>query len=186
MENQSRFLDLRSGVGLIIANMIGAGVFLSAGFMAQDMSAGPLLLAWVFGAVLALCGAIAYGAVAADSGESGGEYRYLSDHIHPFLGYMAGWGSLLLGFSAPIAVDAIAVGAYGNTLVDTGIDPRHIGAFSIVLLCGVHAFHLQTSRGIQNALVALKLVLVLGFVALGLSVGSAAWPSLLLAVTTTL
>lgn len=29
------FLDLGSGVGLVVANMIGAGVFLSAGFMAQ-------------------------------------------------------------------------------------------------------------------------------------------------------
>ncbi len=172
----SGFLDRWSGAGLVVANMIGAGVLLSAGFMAQEMSAGPILLAWAFGLLIALLGAHTYGAIASINGQSGGEYRYLSDYLHPSLGYLAGWGSLLMGFSAPIAVDAVAVGAFANTIVP-GPDPRILGSAVIVLLTVAHSMHLEASKWTQNALVLVKIVLVTGFVLLGLAVGSHAWPT---------
>lgn len=174
--DRTGFIDLPSGVGLVLANMIGAGVLLSAGFMAQSMGPGPILVAWVFGLGLALLGARAYGAIAAVSGESGGEYRYLLDYVHPALGYLAGWGSLLVGFSAPIAVDAAAVGAYANTLA-SGPDARITGSLVIVALTAVHARNVRSSKLAQDALVLVKVVLILGFVALGLAYGSWAWPS---------
>ena len=108
---------LWSGVGLVAANMIGSGVFLSSGFMAQDMGPGTILVAWLVGAALALAGAQAYAALARAIPRSGGEYRFLSELLHPALGYLAGWASLLVGFSAPIAVNALAAGAYTATLV---------------------------------------------------------------------
>ena len=78
MIQEARHLGLRSGIGLVISNMVGAGVFLSAGFMAQDMGPGTILIAWVVGAVIALSGAKAYAQVAAWVPRSGGEYRFLS------------------------------------------------------------------------------------------------------------
>ncbi len=170
------FLGLTTGAGLVIANMIGAGVFLSAGFMAQEMGPWAIMAAWLFGAFLALCGARTYGAVAGKVARSGGEYRYLSDLVHPFLGYLAGWGSLLLGFSAPVAVGAYAAGAFLNTLVD-GPDPRVTGAALIVALTAAHALRLGVSRWTQDVLVGIKLVLVAGFVALGLALGSHELPT---------
>jgi len=104
-----------SGAGLVIANMIGVGVLLSTGFMAQDMSSGPIMLAWVIGAVIAGLGVVSYAGLVSVIGESGGEYRFLSDLFHPFLGYLAGWGSLILGFSAAIAVE-IPEAPVGGTL----------------------------------------------------------------------
>jgi APA family basic amino acid/polyamine antiporter len=109
-------LGLGSGVGLVVANMIGAGVFVSAGFMAQQLRPGVILLAWAVGAALALAGAIAYGGVVRVCPRSGGEYRFLSDLLHPFAGYLAGWTSLLVGFSAPIAAPALAAGPFARTL----------------------------------------------------------------------
>ena len=106
MSDTSGHLGLRSGIGLVVSNMVGAGVFISAGFMAQDLSPGLILASWLIGALIALCGARSYAAVATWVPRSGGEYRYLSDLMHPALGCLAGWGSLLVGFSAPIAVDA--------------------------------------------------------------------------------
>ena len=156
--------------------MIGAGVLLSTGFMAQSMSAGPILGAWVLGLIIALLGARSYGAIAAVSGRSGGEYRYLSDYLHPSLGYLAGWASLLLGFSAPIAVDALAVGAYAKTLAPAP-DPRILGTGVIVLLTAAHAMNLSASKWTQNALILVKIVLVAGFVAIGLAAGSYVWPT---------
>lgn len=169
-------LGVRSGIGLVVANMIGAGVFLSAGFMAQDM--GPLVImgAWVFGAFLALCGVRTYGALARHVDTSGGEYRYLSDWLHPAVGYQAGWASLLLGFAAPVAIDAYAVGAFLNTL-GPGLDPKLTGAFLIVVLTALHAVHMSWSKWGQNLLVIAKIGLVLGFLALGLAAGSHSLPA---------
>jgi APA family basic amino acid/polyamine antiporter len=168
-------LGLWSGVGLVVANMIGSGVLLSTGLMAQEMRPGAILLAWVVGALIALAGTRAYSAVAQVIPRSGGEYRYLSDLLHPFVGYLAGWTSLLVGFSAPIAAAALAAGHFART-VWPWVQPQPAGVLLIVVLTCLHALGFELSRGTQNALVALKAALLAGFTALGLS-HAAAWPS---------
>ncbi|MEL6348630.1 MAG: amino acid permease [Myxococcota bacterium] len=175
MEARRRWLGLGSGIGLIMANMIGAGVLLSTGFMAQQMGPGAILLAWLAGGGLALCGAMAYADVARLIQESGGEYRYLSRMWHPLLGSLAGWGSLLLGFSAPVAIDAFAIGAFTNTLVD-GPDPRILGTLVIGFLTLAHATRRDLSHHTQNLLIALKVGLLVSFIVLGLFLGEWRWP----------
>ncbi len=169
-------LGLFSGMGMVIANMIGAGVFLSTGFMAQELTPKQILLAWVIGALLALAGARAYAGISQIVPQSGGEYRYLSNLVHPALGYLAGWASLLLGFSAPIAIDAIAAGAFANTLAGW-IHPKLFAALLILLLTGVHAIGLRFSVTAQNALVFIKIILVVGFMSVGLAGGHNTWPA---------
>ena len=164
-----------SGMGMVIASMIGAGVFLSTGYMAQSLTPKQILLAWVVGAFLALAGARAYASIARVVPHSGGEYKYLSTLIHPALGYLAGWASLLLGFSAPIAIDAIAAGAFANTLV-SWVDPKIFGALIIILLTGVHAVGMRFSVTTQNILVIIKIALVAGFIVIGLWGGHNSWP----------
>jgi APA family basic amino acid/polyamine antiporter len=172
----ARKLGLWSGVGIVIANMIGAGVLTTPGFMAMDLAPSYILLAWLVGGVAALSGARAYAAVAQAIPRSGGEYRYLSTLWHPLLGYLAGWTSLLVGFSQPVALDTQLVGYYAGTL---GIDVnwRVVTAVAIVLVTALHAFDLRASRRGQNVLVAIKLTLVVGFVVVGLVAGSNAWPT---------
>ena len=94
----ARKLGLWSGVGIVIANMIGAGVLTTPGYMAMSLAPSYILLAWLVGGIAALSGARAYAAVAQAIPRSGGEYRYLSTLWHPLLGYLAGWTSLLVGF----------------------------------------------------------------------------------------
>jgi APA family basic amino acid/polyamine antiporter len=173
---RNRKLGVRSGIGLVAANMIGAGVFLSAGFMAQEMSAGPILLAWIVGAFLALTGARAYAELARLVPRSGGEYRYLSELLHPALGYLSGWASLLVGFSAPVAVDALAAGGFAKT-VFPALDPQWTGAAFVVALTALHVIGFSTSVRAQNVLIAVKVLLLAGFVWVGLRYGSTAWPT---------
>ena len=168
-------LGLWTGVGLVVANMIGAGVFLSTGFMAQNLGPAAILLAWVVGAALALAGARAYAAVAELIPRSGGEYRFLSDLLHPAFGYLAGWASLLLGFSAPIALDALAAASYLAMIVP-GLPVRPTGAFLVGALVVFHAAGLRSAKRAQNALVGVKALLILGFVTLGLVLGHNHWP----------
>jgi amino acid transporter len=169
-------LGLFSGMGMVIANMIGAGVFISTGFMAQDLNPKQILLAWVIGAFLALAGARAYAGIAQIIPQSGGEYRYLSSLVHPALGYLAGWASLLLGFSAPVAIDAMAAGAFANTLTPW-ISPKLFAALLILLLTGVHAIGLRFSVATQNILVFIKIILVAGFMVIGMAGGHNSWPA---------
>jgi APA family basic amino acid/polyamine antiporter len=169
-------LGFGSGVGLVVANMVGAGVFLSAGFMAQDLGPGPILIAWAVGMALALCGAWSYATIAELVPRSGGEYRYLTELMHPALGYLAGYGSMLVGFSGPVAIDAIAAAAFLKTLVP-GVHIKSVAIAVIVAVTVLHAVNLRVSKFGQNALVALKIAIVLLFVAVGLLFGSCEAPN---------
>ncbi|MBX7184017.1 MAG: APC family permease [Vicinamibacteria bacterium] len=169
-------LGLRSGIGLVVSNMVGAGVFISAGFMAQDLTPGLILISWVLGALIAMSGARAYATVATWVPRSGGEYRYLSDLLHPALGCLAGWGSLLVGFSAPIAVDALAAGEFARTL-GVPLSPAVFGAGMIVVLGFVHAMGRHASKHGHNLLFIGNGLLLAGFVITGLFFGSNNWPT---------
>ena len=170
-------LGLYSGMGLVIANMIGTGVLISAGFLVQDLSASMVLLAWIAGLGLALCGALAYGGLARSVARSGGEFRFLADVIHPILGCAAGWGSLLIGFSAPIAINAIAIGQFGATM-NLPITPQTLAVSSILTLVIMHAVQMRVSRDGQNLLVGLKILLVVGLVLIAMSQPSSwVWPT---------
>ena len=168
-------LGVLSGMGMVIANMIGAGVFLSAGFMAQEMNPQQILVAWIIGMFIAMTGAKAYSGIVQLVPQSGGEYRFLSTLIHPALGYLAGWASLLVGFSAPIAVCALAVGAFAGALYP-GINMAMVSVLVVLLLTVAHSIGIRISITAQNILVALKIVLVLGFIIVGLVYGNNTWP----------
>lgn len=156
--------------------MIGAGVFLSAGFMAQQLSAGWILVAWVVGALLAMAGARTYAEAAVLIPRSGGEYRYLSELLHPAIGYLAGWASLLVGFSAPTAISAYGAAAF--TFAVFGAGDVRLGAASLIgVLTAFHAIGLRSSKWTQNGLVVIKGILVLAFIAAGLSLGDNRWPT---------
>jgi basic amino acid/polyamine antiporter, APA family len=169
-------LGLKGGIGLVIANMIGAGVFLSTGFMAQNMGPAQIVLAWVVGGVLAMCGAVAYAEVARLVPRSGGEYRYLSTLLHPAFGFAAGWASLVVGFAAPVAIDALAAGAFARA-VGLQFDPRVFGSVLIVGLTAFHSMTLSSSARMQNVLVAIKVALMVAFILVGLTQGAASWPT---------
>ena len=168
-------LGLWTGVGVNIGTMIGTGVFVSAGFMADSMGPGLILLSWLVGGLLAMSGARAYAAVAAIVPGSGGEYRYLSDLIHPWLGSVAGWTSLIAGFSAPVASAAATAGPFVETLVP-GISAFHVGVAIIVGVTMVHAFHHGLSKAVQDGLAIAKVAVLFGFIAVGLVLGATTWP----------
>lgn len=177
-QDRARFLDLPSGIGLVMGAMIGAGVFLSTGFMAQDLGPGWILLAWGTGALLAMVGARTYAEVAILIPRSGGEYRYLSELLHPALGYLAGWASLLMGFAAPTAISAYGASAFLLAACALPIDSvRPLATGLIVALTIAHAARLSFSKWTQNTLVTLNVLLLVGFVVVGFVLGRHAWPT---------
>src|SRR6266446_7615823 len=108
-----RTVGLLTACGIVIANIIGTGVFTSLGFQLADIQSGfALVMLWIVGGIAALCGALCYGELSAALPRSGGEYHFLSKIYHPALGFMAGFISATVGFAAPIALAAMAFGKY--------------------------------------------------------------------------
>jgi APA family basic amino acid/polyamine antiporter len=146
--------------------MVGTGVFTTSGFLLADLkSPWPVLGVWLAGGVLAALGALSYGALARRLPESGGEYFFLSRTLHPSLGYVAGWISLLVGFSAPLAAAAMAFGTYAGPWFPQ-VEPRFLGTVLILMFSALHAANVRAGAWVQNAAVLLKVILILGFAGL--------------------
>ncbi len=168
-------LGLASGIGLVASSMVGVGVLVSAGWAASVLGPGQILLMWLVGGVIAMTGARAYAALAELIPRSGGEYRYLSDLLHPSMGYMAGWASLVLGFAAPVAFCAAMADAYAATLAPL---PTHaVGIALIALVTLLAARSQRLSRWTQDTLAFAKFALLIGFVAVGAIYGASEWPT---------
>src|SRR6202140_3502112 len=116
-----RTIGFLTACSIVIANIIGTGIFTSLGFQLADIHSGfPLLMLWVVGGIVALCGALSYGELSAALPRSGGEYHFLSKIYHPAVGFMAGFVSATVGFAAPIALAAMAFGRYFQGVFDFG------------------------------------------------------------------
>ncbi len=97
----------------MVANTIGAGIYTTSGYTLADMGQRQGVLAvWLLAAVLALSGAVSFGALARAIPQSGGEYLYLSRLFHPALGFVAGWISLIAGFAGAQAFAALTFAEY--------------------------------------------------------------------------
>lgn len=170
-----RRLGLTAAVALVVANMIGTGIFTTTGFMVADLGqAQPVLIGWILGGVLALCGAAVYGELGAMMPRVGGEYVYLREAYHPWLGFMSGWISLIAGFSAPIAAAAMAFERYCTALFPE-TPSKWIALALIAVLTLLHTADVQLGSRVQTFFSALKVVLILGFVGAGMTVGKGDW-----------
>ncbi len=154
---------------LVIANMVGAGVFTTSGFAIEGLgSPGRVVWAWVVGGVIALAGVLSYGQLARIMPESGGEYLYLSRAAHPLLGFVAGWVSLVAGFTGAIALAATAFEGY---VLPAQLRPSWLPADALAIMVVVaggmsHGIKPRGGAVLQNAIVVLKLCLFLGFLSL--------------------
>ena len=164
-------LGFVSLVCLIIANMIGAGIFTTSGFALGDLGTpNRVMAAWVVGGVIALCGALSYGGLVRHITDSGGEYLFLSRLIHPLAGFIAGWVSLLAGFTGAIAFAARAFETYAFPTRPDWL-PSGVAAAGMVLVAAMfHGFKVQTGAIAQNIVVFLKVALLIGFLAIAASV----------------
>jgi APA family basic amino acid/polyamine antiporter len=160
-------------LSMVIANMIGVGVFTSLGFQVDPLPSGfAILMLWLAGGVIALSGAFVYAEVATTLKKSGGEYIYLSKIYHPIVGFLSGWASLIVGFAGAICAVALGVSEYFAPVL--GIDPttstmigdfeffhhKWIAILCIAIISGVHIIGVKTGGMIQNVLTSLKILLI--------------------------
>jgi basic amino acid/polyamine antiporter, APA family len=164
-------IGLYTATSLVIANMVGTGVFTSLGFQVLGIhSVFALLLLWIIGGIAATCGALAYGELGAAMPRSGGEYHYLSRIFHPALGFLSGWVSATVGFAAPVALAAMALGDYASRIL-TSLQPMPLAIGTVVLLTILHASDVRLGSGFQVVFTSLKVLLIVVLIAAGLVLG---------------
>ena len=108
-------------VTLVVANMVGTGVFTSLGYQVGPVpSSFAILMLWLMGGVVAFCGALCYAEIGTTLQKSGSEYVYLSNLYHPALGFLSGWTSLMVGFAGAVSEVSLAIGEYAHELFELG------------------------------------------------------------------
>ena len=180
-----RKLGLFSCTNIVVANMIGAGIFTTSGLLMSDLG-NPILmiLLWMIGGILALCGALSYGELGAAIPEAGGEYAFLSRIFHPIFGFLSGWISFIVGFSAPIAASALGFTEYfyralpqvflwgeASGIISVIAIKKLMAISVIALFTLIHLRGIEYGTRIQNLLTILKVGLIIILIVVGFSFG---------------
>ena len=152
---------------IVVADMVGVGVFTSLGFQVKDIPSGfSILLLWTVGGIVALCGVFSYGELGAMFPRSSGEYNFLSRAYHPAFGFLAGWVSATVGFAAPVALAAMAFGEYGKSVLP-GAPPLALAIGVVWLVSLVQLTGVRHSSTFQLISTILKVVLIVAFLVAG-------------------
>lgn len=181
-----RKLGLFSVTNIVVANIIGTGIFTTSGFI-MGFLGNPLLMLslWFAGGIIALCGTIAFGELGATFPEAGGEYIFITKLFSPLLGFLSGWLSLIVGFSAPIAASAIGFSEYltlaipslqsflnANGLFNPALIKKLFSIIIILIFTLIHSRGLVFGAMVQNVLTILKAALIAGVIIAGFTVGN--------------
>jgi len=154
-------------IAIVVANMVGTGVFTSLGFQLLDIRSGfPLLALWVIGGIIALCGAMTYAELGAALPRSGGEYNFLAKIYHPAAGFVSGWVSATIGFAGPTALAAITFAAYATSIMpgeSSELLRKSLAVGLVIVLAFVHSSNRRNSGGLQVVFTVLKVAVILGF-----------------------
>lgn len=167
---QAGKISLYTATAIVVANMIGTGVFTSLGYQVMDIkSVFPLLMLWVTGGVTALAGALSYGELAATLPRSGGEYHFLRETWHPAVGFVAGWVSLTVGFAAPTALAAMALGHYAHSVLP-GVNASLLAAAVVLCLTAIHATSKNFGSYFQNIFTTIKVIIIIVFIGVAFTI----------------
>lgn len=185
-EKLERKLGLFPATNIVVANMIGAGIFTTSGLLMTGLNnPGLMLTLWAIGGIIALCGALSYGELGAAMPGAGGEYLFLSELYHPVFGFLSGWVSFIVGFSAPIAASALGFSEYftralpgftawlGNAgIMRPEVTNKFLAISVIVIFTLIHYRGIKYGARIQNALTLLKILLIVILLTAGFSSGN--------------
>jgi basic amino acid/polyamine antiporter, APA family len=157
---------------IVVADMVGVGVFTSLGFQVKDIPSGfSILLLWTVGGLVALCGVFSYSELGAMFPRSSGEYNFLSRAYHPAFGFLAGWVSATVGFAAPVALAAMAFGEYAKSVVPN-VPPMAPAIGVVFLVSLVQLTGVKHSSTFQLISTILKVALITAFLIAGLVIGT--------------
>ncbi len=156
-------ISVYTATSIVIANMIGTGVFTSLGYQVLDIKNGSsILLLWIIGGVVSFIGALCYAEIGTIFPRSGGEYNYLSKIYHPAVGFMSGFVSSTVAFAAPVAAAALALGKYANNVI--AVNPKITASIVVIILTVIHSSTINLGSKVQNVFTTIKVLLITTFI----------------------
>jgi len=164
-----RELSLLDAAMLVVASVIGAGIFLTPGQVAQLLpSPGWIMAAWATGAVLSLAGALANAELGAMYPRAGGDYVYLREAFHPVAGFLVGWLSFFAIYAGTIAALASALAEGVGERLGWGEGGILLGALGVTAaVSAVNYVGVRWGARANNLTSALKILALLAFVVVG-------------------
>lgn len=179
MDSTSHQIGWKTAVAIVVSNMIGTGIFTTLGFQLTDITnTYSIFLLWIIGGILALFGAFCYAELGSHFKGNGGDFIYLKETYHPILGYLVSWISLIIGFSSPVALAALAMSKYLSAFDFSFGNGFAIGIIFLVSMS--LSFSLKASSRFHNffTLIKVAFIIVLIILGVGLSGSGAAGNSL--------
>jgi APA family basic amino acid/polyamine antiporter len=166
MDSTSHQIGWKTAVAIVVSNMIGTGIFTTLGFQLVDITnTYSIIFLWVIGGILALFGAFCYAELGSHFKGNGGDFIYLKETYHPVLGYLVSWISLIIGFSSPVALAALAMSKYLSAFNDSFGNGFAIGI--IFLVAASLSFSLKTSSKFHNFFTFIKVAFIIVLIILG-------------------
>ncbi len=175
---------LATATFVVISSMIGTGVLTTSGFTVYFVGSNELMLVlWVVGGVLALCGALTLCELSAALPRSGGDYVFLVEAYGPLAAFLSGWVSFLIGFGGPIAASASAAAKY--LLAPLRLDDASaavaqpaVASAAIVALGLVHCLGRSSTIRAQAGMTVVKIGILAVLAVAGLAAGWGRWENL--------
>lgn len=162
-----RELRLRDAVFLVVASVVGSGIFLTPGPIAERLPHPGLIFAvWVAGGLLSVAGALANAELGAMFPRAGGDYVWLREAFHPAAGFAAGWLTFFAIFAGTIA--SLAAGFAEGLVAFLGLPAGLVLPLALLSIAGVSALNVAGVRHgarVNNAAAWVKIAAILAFVA---------------------
>ncbi|WP_428070632.1 APC family permease [Chryseobacterium gambrini] len=169
MNSTSHQIGWKTAVAIVVSNMIGTGIFTTLGFQLTDITnTYSIFLLWFIGGILALFGAFCYAELGSHFKGNGGDFIYLKETYHPLLGYLVSWISLIIGFSSPVALAALAMSKYLSAF---DVSFGNSFAIGIIFLVSVFlSFSLKASSRFHNFFTLIKIAFIIVLIIVGIGI----------------
>src|SRR5438093_12494140 len=149
---------------ILMAGIIGAGIFTNPYVVAQQVHTPLLILgAWTVGGLIALAGAFIYAELSSQVTESGGQYVYLREAMHPLVGFVYGWSLLFVIQTGGMAAVALIFANHLFELIgarSSELSAALLGSAALVLLTVINCIRVRAGRVTQNIFMILALIAI--------------------------
>ncbi|HYT50205.1 MAG TPA: amino acid permease, partial [Pyrinomonadaceae bacterium] len=171
----ARRLGLFDATMIVMGGIIGAGIFSNPYVVAQQVHTPTLILgAWAVGGLIAIAGAFIYAELSSQVTESGGQYIYLREAMHPAVGFVYGWSLLFVIQTGGMAAVALIFANHVFELAGATANEFSaalLGSAALALLTIINCIGVRAGSITQNIFMILKLVAIAALVIIGLSLG---------------
>jgi APA family basic amino acid/polyamine antiporter len=175
-----RELNVFDATMLVVSSVIGVGIFLTPGAIADILPApGLILAAWVAGGLLSLAGALANAELGAMYPHAGGDYVYLRAAYHPVAGFLAGWLSFFVIYAGTVATLAAGFAEGLDHFVPLGASAK-VGAAALITAATswINYVGVRSGARVNNVTAAIKVAALFGLVAIGPLLGAGSFSHL--------